>query len=203
MYHADGVTNNSQLRVRKSDGVILCTYKSHRGWSYGVCLDPAHTTFALFRDDVRAVALYPMCGRHTGTVKMNVSKGSYSFNGMEPIVAEPNSLNYIGVVEQMLTDLTTQRKREHTASQARREEQELANTREHWAVRRADYNSVPTADFRSGVSLIDPKVDDWGRVYINVYVRYPLTPNQARAVADALMQAASDAEDQTSVAIMP
>ena len=202
MYHADGVTTHSQLRIRTRDGVVMCAYKSYTGYAYGACLDPATTTFAEFRDTGKAVALYPMCGRHTGTVKMNVRKGSYSFRGMEPIAAQPNSINHIGVVEQMLTDLTNQKQHEKEAYQARREEQELANTREHWAVRRADYNAVPTSDFKPGVSLVDPKVDDWRRVYINVHVRQ-LTPNQARAVAAALMQAASDAEDQTSVAMMP
>jgi len=202
MYHANGVTTHSQLRIRARDGVVLCTYRSYTGYVSGACLDPATTMFAEFRSTGKAVALYPMCGRHTGTVKSNVRKGSYSFNGMEPIAAQPNSINHIGLPEYMLTDLTNQKQHELAAYQARCEQQELANTREHWAVRRADYNAVPTSDFKPGVSLVDPKVDDWRRVYINVHVRQ-LTPNQARAVAAALMQAASDAEDQTSVAMMP
>jgi len=140
-----------------------------------------------------------LCPEHGRSVKSAITKGNYAGRDAEfapetPGVVALNVAGYIAAKERANEHLATARRIEAEA-------RDLAYTRENWGSKRADYNSVAGLD-KVKEQVTTPKPDQFGRVYVTIGGN-KYSAAQALAVAEAMVEAAHRAADQTSVAVRP
>jgi hypothetical protein len=200
MYYYDSIKDVVEVK-RTDGGAVQCAANHNTGYSYRTTPRPAATqVFAEYTGGGTCRALYAVCNKHAGVIKSQVTKGSYSFRGVErvDVTVEAMALNPAGLI----TTLSTARQRNVAIQVANAQAEELGRKRQGWDAARNDYHFSEVLPLNQKPERTLPKEDDFGRVYIRVtFAR--LTPKQARTLASELTALASEAELETSVQEKP
>jgi hypothetical protein len=201
MYSFDRIDSKANI-VRLSDGKIQCGHShSLSAWSRHDYREAATTVFAETTKESTVRTLYFACKRHAGTVKANITKGSWSFHDVrlvedvtpEQVAVDPNAY---------IQTLSGKFKQERIESDREIKHYQTQRVRAGWDEMRADYNSDEPIKDVVGMAV----ADEYGRTYVTVKgPRYGpgVTPNQARAIAADLLRMAAIAEAETMEAVKP
>lgn len=203
-------------RIRKAEqvtrlpsGEVQCG-DSHYGGYYSRSERFRPAAVAVFMDGHEAndwTSLAFVCKKHAGTVKANITKGSYSFRDVHPvsefgIELEAAAADPEGTIVAIAAILAARKR----AQQQHMEELELARVRAGWDERRAEYAVEDLVEFKSFA-----KPDEYGRVYVGLSVgrskwakaHIELTPTEARKLAEFLPGWADNAERLTNEQVKP
>lgn len=201
MYY-DRITKAEQV-VLTASGIVQCG-DNHYGSGYyrsNVVRPPA--TNAWFDSHYAGGILAFTCSRHTGTVKANVTKGSYSFRDVH------NVADFGFTVEQAAADPEGTIKAIEAALKARKAaaeqaaaDRDLAYRRERWNDTRDKYLLNSDVEFKA---FGEP--DKFGRVFVNLVIgsnsgygsktHLALTPGQVRKIVQFAGKWADNAEALT------
>lgn len=184
MYY-DRVTKTEQV-TRLASGEVQCGDNHRAPYSYRDTIRPAAVAVVYDTGYSPEGYLAFVCRRHLGTVRSNISKGSWSFRDAEVLdipVAEAAA-----DVEGTLKAIVARHKAEKAERERISAERDLAYRREGWDRYREQYLvDAKIKDF----SLTSP--DEFGRVNI-VGNGMHVTPQQARAIIAALTPLIDKAE---------
>jgi hypothetical protein len=190
---------------RTPEGNVECGQSHAGGGWYRSTVKPrpaATQVFVDYRDSGKAVSVTALCNLHAGRVKAQITKGSYGYRNtrlVEGVTPNTAALNPTG----FLDTLTKAKQDEMAAQQKANEEYRLNIVRGRWDEMRANYNApVEAADIERNVTLTSSLDDYWARVFVHVQPK-SLSPNEARALAARLIEAADAAETLTNTAMKP
>lgn len=196
------VEDIKRLTEGPNAGLIQCGDSHFGGGYYRAKLrEPAAVVFSEEDANGKVKELVLVCKRHAGTIKANITKGSWGFRGaeiVEGVSVEAAALNPAALI----TTLTQAKMVAKAVRETANANRELTYKREHWTEERADYNADLKDGWDSKVTLTNSIDDPFSRVYV-VTVRSYLTPKQARRVAMDLLTAADNADDLTAIAMKP
>lgn len=142
-----------------------------------------------------------VCNQHAGTIKSQMTKGSWGWRQDSDIVALDVTPDVaLASFESILAFQTARLAADRVARERSIAEGNLAYAREGWDSKRVEYARRGLPD--TAVQISNLGDDHFGRVFIQVSVK-DMTPGQARELSARLLAAADTAETITFVQVKP